>query len=98
VKYTVKVGGQDKDFIETPGPKARKRIKLALRGLQAESGDCLALREKLSGYHRLRVGGYRVLYRYTAGRVIECVFAERRSLAYHVFERDLLSRLRRETK
>jgi mRNA-degrading endonuclease RelE of RelBE toxin-antitoxin system len=56
------------------------------------------LKEALSGYHRLRVGGYRLVYRYLPGRVIECVFAEERSLIYRLFERDFLKRLRHEAE
>lgn len=85
-------------FIESLAPESRRRIRLALRGLETEQGDCLALRERLAGYHRLRVGGYRIVYRYLPGRVIECVFAEERSLIYHLFEREFIERLRRGMK
>jgi mRNA-degrading endonuclease RelE of RelBE toxin-antitoxin system len=98
MKYKVQVREQVKRFIDTLAPESRRRIRLALRGLEAERGDCLPLREKLTGYHRLRVGGYRVLYRYLPGKVIECVFAEERSLIYHLFEQDFLKHLRRDTK
>ena len=54
------------------------------------------MRESLSGYHRLRVGCYRVVHRYLPDRVIECVFAEERSLIYHLFEQDFLKHLRHE--
>jgi mRNA-degrading endonuclease RelE of RelBE toxin-antitoxin system len=42
----------------------------------------------LTGYYRLRVASYRVIYseNYVAAqRVIECVFAERRSVVYDLF-------------
>jgi mRNA-degrading endonuclease RelE of RelBE toxin-antitoxin system len=98
MRYKVQVLGQVKAFIDTLAPESRKKIRLGLRGLEAERGDCTALKEKLDGYHRLRIGGYRVLYRYRPGRVIECVYAESRSLVYHLFEREALSRLRHEKK
>jgi mRNA-degrading endonuclease RelE of RelBE toxin-antitoxin system len=98
MKYRIQVREQVKRFIDTLAPESRKKIRLALRGLEAERGDRLPLREQLSGYHRLRVGGYRVLFRYLPGKVIECVFAEERSLVYHLFEQDFLKHLRRETK
>jgi len=97
MRYRVQVREQVKGFIETLGPESRKKLRLALRGLETERGDCLPLKEKLSGYHRLRIGGYRVVYRYLPGKVIECVFAEERSLIYHIFEKDFLKRLRHET-
>jgi len=98
MKYKVQVREQVKEFIDTLAPESRKRIRFRLRGLETERGDCMPLKEKLAGYHRLRIGGYRVLYRYLPGKVIECVFAESRSLVYHLFERDVLKHLRHETK
>ena len=96
MKCRVQVREQVKAFIETLGPESRRKIRLALRGLEVERGDRLPLKEKLSGYHRLRIGGYRVVYRYLPGKVIECVFAEERILIYHLFEKDFLKRLRHE--
>lgn len=98
MKYRVQMREQVLGFIESLAPESRRRIRLALRGLETEQGDCLALRERLAGYHRLRVGGYRIVYRYLPGRVIECVFAEERSLIYHLFEREFIERLRRGMK
>jgi mRNA-degrading endonuclease RelE of RelBE toxin-antitoxin system len=98
MKYKVEVREQVKAFIDTLAPDSRKQIRSRLRGLETEKGDCTALKEKLAGYHRLRIGGYRVLYRYLPGKVIECVFAETRSLVYHLFEREVLNRLRHEKK
>jgi mRNA-degrading endonuclease RelE of RelBE toxin-antitoxin system len=98
MKYKVQVRGQMKAFIETLAPESRKKIRLGLRRLETEKGDCIALKERLDGYHRLRIGGYRILYRYLPGKVIECVFAESRSLVYHLFEQKTLQHLRHETK
>jgi mRNA-degrading endonuclease RelE of RelBE toxin-antitoxin system len=98
MKYGVHVRVQVKMFINTLPPDSRKKIRLALRQLEAERGDCILLKEKLAGYHRLRIGGYRILYRYLPGKKIECVYAETRSLVYHLFERDVLKHLRHETK
>ncbi len=98
MKYTVQMREQVKAFIDTLAPDSRKKIRLGLRGLETGRGDCTHLRERLVGYHRLRIGGYRILYRYLPGKVIECVFAESRSLVYVIFERDVLRRLRHEKK
>jgi mRNA-degrading endonuclease RelE of RelBE toxin-antitoxin system len=98
MKYKVQMREQVKVFIDTLAPQSRKKMRLGIRGLETERGDCMSLREKLVGYHRLRIGGYRVLYRYLPGRVIECVSAESRSLVYHLFQRDVLKRLRHEAK
>lgn len=96
MKYRVQVREQVKTFIETLAPESRRKIRLALHGLESEQGDRLPMREKLSGNHRLRIGGYRVVFRYLPGKVIECVFAEERSLVYDLFEKDLIKRLRHE--
>jgi mRNA-degrading endonuclease RelE of RelBE toxin-antitoxin system len=98
MKYRVLVREQVKGFIETLGPESRRKIRLALRGLESERGDRLPLKEKLSGYHRLRVGGYRVVYRYLPARVIECVFAEERGLIYNLFEKEFMKRLRHQSQ
>ncbi|HEY4989649.1 MAG TPA: cytotoxic translational repressor of toxin-antitoxin stability system [Opitutaceae bacterium] len=98
MKYKVEVRQQVKGFIDTLAPESRKKIRSGLRGLETERGDCIALKEKLDGFHRLRIGGYRVVYRYIPGKVIECVFAESRGLVYHLFEREVLNRLRHEKK
>jgi mRNA-degrading endonuclease RelE of RelBE toxin-antitoxin system len=96
MKRRIQLRTQVKDFMDRLPPEPRRRLKLALRGLENERGDRTALREGLAGYHRLRVGGYRVIYRYLPGGVTECVFAERRSLVYQLFEREMLERLRHE--
>jgi mRNA interferase RelE/StbE len=96
MKRRVQVRGQVKDFLDRLAPEPRRRLKFALRALESENGDRLALRERLAGYHRLRVGGYRVIFRYRPGQVTECVFAEERSLVYQLFEREVLERLRHE--
>lgn len=94
MRYRVQVRQQVKGFLETLAPESRRRLKAALKDLGDERGDRLALRERLSGYHRLRVGGHRVIFRHLPGRVIECVFVEERSLVYQLFEREVLDRLR----
>ncbi len=96
MKHQVKVREQVKRFIGSLAPEGRRKVKLALRELAIERGDCLPLREKLSGYHRIRVGGFRVVFRYMPGRIMECVFAEERSLVYQLFDREMVEHLRRK--
>jgi len=57
--------------------------------LAEERGDIRALRERLEGYYRLRVGAYRIIFRYLPGRVIECVYINDRALVYEIFEHEL---------
>ncbi len=64
-------------------------LRAALRGLTKERGDIRALEGPLREYHRLRVGGYRVIFKYRISpkrRGIQCIFAERRSAVYELFE------------
>lgn len=82
-------------FVRALAPEPRRRLRLALRDLARDAGDILSLEGALSGYERLRVGPFRVVFRRAAaarGRPrIHCVFAERRSLVYVLLE-DLLTR------
>jgi len=80
------------DFVRRCAPVPRRALRQAIRALAAERGDLRALEGPLEGYYRLRVGSYRVIFRYHTyrGRAgIRCVFAERRSIIYEVFERML---------
>ena len=45
-------------------------------------GDVAPLESELGDYYRLRVGHYRVVFRYTTDGEIRCLFAERRELIY----------------
>ena len=71
-----------------------RQLRLALRQLSRERGDIKALEGPLKEYLRLRVGDYRMIFRYsTKGKVIHCIFAERRDLVYELFERLVQARL-----
>ena len=48
----------------------------------------------LAGYYRLRIGKYRLIFRYRNGAAIEAIFLEERSVVYEVFEAELLRRLK----
>jgi mRNA-degrading endonuclease RelE of RelBE toxin-antitoxin system len=89
LSYTVKVREQVRMYHSRLGPSERRAIKRGLAQLASEQGDIRALRERLEGYYRLRVGTYRVVFRYLPGRVIECVYINSRSLVYEVFESEL---------
>ncbi len=82
------------EFLTALSPGARSEIKAALRALKMGKGDIKALDDNLEGYQRLRVGPYRVILRYRPGRVIECVYLNRRAIVYEVFEREVVDKLR----
>jgi mRNA-degrading endonuclease RelE of RelBE toxin-antitoxin system len=76
-------------FVARQAPEPRRILKAALRGLTKERGDIRALEGPLQVYHRLRVGGHRVVFKYRVSskrRAIQCIFAERRSAVYELFE------------
>lgn len=86
MSFKVKVRPQVWIFATTLGLEHRRAFKRAVLGLATEKGDIKALSDKLSRYYRLKVARYRVIFRYTPGQTIECVFAEERNLIYEIFE------------
>jgi mRNA-degrading endonuclease RelE of RelBE toxin-antitoxin system len=93
----VEVSDQVTEFVRRQAPEPRKRLRLALRRLEAERGDIESLEGPLRGYQRLRVGPYRILFATTAAvghaTRIRCIFAERRDVVYSVFSRVLQQNL-----
>ncbi len=86
----VEIEEQVFQFVRSCAPEPRKKLRTALRGLNREQGDIRALEGPLRDYYRLRVGDYRVVFRYRVDRgrrIIRCIYAERRSIVYQVFER-----------
>lgn len=75
-------------FVRSLAPEPRKTVRRALHALERGRGDLIELEEPLAGYHRLRIGRYRVILRWTDSggeTVAQCVFAERRALVYELF-------------
>ena len=67
-------------------PEHRRAIKAALKDLAYGRGDIKALKDSLEGFFRLRVGGYRIVYRTDDAGVIQCLFLEDRSAVYETFQ------------
>jgi len=65
-------------------PDQRREVRRALRDLAKDGGDTKELAGALAGFHRLRVGRYRLVYRY-GQREIEAIFFEHRSVVYELF-------------
>lgn len=65
-------------------PDQRREVRRALRDLAKGGGDTKELAGVLVGFYRLRVGRYRLVYRYAA-RQIEVFFFEHRSVVYELF-------------
>ncbi len=71
-------------------PEPRHRLTVAIKALAHDRGDVQRLEGKLEGYSRLRVAGHRVIFCEQAERgerIIDCVFAEKRSMVYDLFIR-----------
>ena len=90
MKTKIRVEAQVEAFVKSLAPDPRRRLRLAIRGLADGRGDTKSLEGNLADYCRLSVTGYRVIYKERSergGRVIDCVFAERRALVYEIFAR-----------
>ena len=99
MRTKVEVASQVKDFVHSLAPVPRSALTRAIKGLSQNAGDRKVLEGKLAGYHRLRVSGYRVIYSEKSQlgmRVIHCLFAERRSVVYELFQRRLLEELTKQ--
>jgi len=63
---------------------------MAMKALAKNRGDIKRLEGRLEGYSRLRVSGHRVIFTERAqrgDRIVDCVFAEKRSVVYELFIR-----------
>lgn len=83
-------------FVASRAPEPRARLRAALRGLTQEQGDIRAWEGPLKDYHRLRVGGYRIIFAYqSSGKRlrIRSIFAEQRSAVYETFQQLLRQHL-----
>ena len=70
--------------LRTLHPDHRKEVRTALRELAKGRGDVKELAGTLAGFYRLRIGRYRIVYRYR-DKHIEAIFLEQRSIVYELF-------------
>ena len=84
-------------FVRRQAPEPRRSLRRALRRLASERGDIRALEGPLTGYSRLRVGPYRIVFAYATeprqSTCIRCIYAERRDVVYTVFRKMLEERI-----
>lgn len=83
--YKVRISEQVEGFLRSLAPTPRRRLRDAVGKLAREQGDIKALENDLSGFYRLKVGRYRVVFCYTEPSTVDCIFAEERKLVYEVF-------------
>jgi len=83
----IRLARQVVEFLSTLAPEPRRALRLGMKKLP--KGNVRMLEGKLSRFARLRVKGFRVIYcerREHGERVFYCLFAERRSVVYDLFE------------
>ncbi len=76
-------------------PETKKRVRLALRGLEHGKGDIKAMHGELAGFNRLRIGGLRVVFSQLPGRVLRLEYADSRDVVYENFLRIIEGRLKK---
>lgn len=94
----VAVSDQVAAYVRRLAPEPKRVMREALRALADGQGDVRQLEPPLDGYHRLRIGAHRIIFAFGARRRIDCVFAERRSVIYEVFARELAARFTAPTE
>jgi mRNA-degrading endonuclease RelE of RelBE toxin-antitoxin system len=93
----IRLSEQVTAFVRSLAPAPRREVRLALKSMARGQGDVKALEGALMGYSRLRVLSYRIILFYRNPKVIECVYAERRSIVYEIFAEELRETLRRNS-
>ena len=73
-------------------PETKRRVRLALRGLERGRGDIKGMIGPLAGFNRLRVGGLRIIYRQTSARQIQLEYANNRDVIYELYREILASK------
>ena len=91
----IRVGIQEEvlDYLRSLPPQPRHALKFAIKKLSEEQGNIKSLTDDLEGFHRLRVGSYRVIFEYSlidGERVITCVYAGARKWIYEVFQNKVM--------
>ena len=74
-------------------PESKRRVRVALRGLERWQGDIKPLRG-VGRFYRLRVGGYRIVCRTITKSLVKLEYADTRDVVYEAFRQlRLLSEL-----
>jgi mRNA-degrading endonuclease RelE of RelBE toxin-antitoxin system len=98
MKAEVQWSEQVQNFASSQAPEPRRKLRLAIRQLAVDHGDIRPLVDELTGYNRLRVGHFRVVYKEAFENgvpVRKCLFAESRDVVYEIFRQMVLDDIRR---
>jgi mRNA-degrading endonuclease RelE of RelBE toxin-antitoxin system len=93
LRYKLEISGQVARFIEQLAPEPRATLKRALKNLQDDKGEISSLETPLNRYCRLRVGKYRIIFRYGKDLAIHALFAQERRLVYEAFQEEFSRKL-----
>lgn len=88
MKTKVELATQVLGFISQMAPQPKKQLREALHRLEEGKADIKRLEGRLEGYHRLRSGSYRIIFRQIIRHgkpVAECVYAGPRDVIYQLF-------------
>ena len=97
MKAEVQWSKQVQNFVCALAPEPRRKLRLGIRRLANDQGDIKPLVDELTGYNRLRVADFRVIYReaFEKGVLVrKCLFAERRDVVYELFRKMVLDDVR----
>jgi mRNA interferase RelE/StbE len=85
----MKISASDQvaEWLSSLPPEPKRRVRAALRGLEHWDGDIKPLQGELQGFYRLRVGGYRIVYRVMVSQRIRLDYADTRDVVYEAFRR-----------
>ena len=95
MKTLIEILPEAADFVRALAPEPRRRLRLAIRGLEHGKGDIKPLRDKLEGLQRLRVDDYRIIFReyFRKQRVVRVMFVMKRNFGYEALAQILLDEL-----
>ena len=90
---TISASNQVQTWLAGLPPESKRRVRAALRALAASSRDVdiKALRQELEGFYRLRIGDYRIVYRFRTSRVVTLEYADLREVVYRLSRNCALS-------
>ena len=73
------------EWLSRLAPEPKRRVRAALKGLETRRGDIAPLHGELEGFYRLRIGGYRIVFRVMRRQSIRLEYADTRDVVYEVF-------------
>ena len=72
------------EWLSRLAPEPKRRVRAALKNLETWLGDIAPLHGELEGFYRLRIGGYRIVFRVMPGQTIRLEYADTRDVVYEV--------------